>query len=59
LFYIDCDNLKQVIVFDLLGKKLGCFQSNSINIADLSPGLYIVLIETSSGIVSRQTVIRK
>ncbi|MDR0507578.1 MAG: T9SS type A sorting domain-containing protein [Dysgonamonadaceae bacterium] len=48
--YIQSDNLKVVELYDLTGKKVLNVQKNSVSVAGLPKGVYIVKIQTATGI---------
>jgi len=52
-------NVEKVIVYDLLGKIVGIFNSSSINLMDFSSGVYLMEIEFLESSISTKRLIQK
>lgn len=54
------DDEKEIIIFDLLGKKVLQTQltSRELNVSNLSPGVYIIKINEANATATRKLIIR-
>lgn len=54
------DAEKQIIIFDLLGKKIlqTTLNSKELNISSLSPGVYIIKIDEQNATATRKLIVR-
>ncbi|MDO4727962.1 MAG: T9SS type A sorting domain-containing protein [Bacteroidota bacterium] len=59
LFVQGIEDLKQVIVFDISGKQILKTTQTSIDIQNLSKGMYILQVESESGAVSTHKFLKK
>lgn len=54
------DSNKEVIIFDVLGKKVlqSTMSSRELNVSSLSPGVYIIKINEGDSSVTRKLIVR-
>jgi hypothetical protein len=54
------DSDKEVIIFDILGKKVlqTMLSSRELNISNLSPGVYIIKINEEEATATRKLIVR-
>lgn len=52
------DQIRTIKLLDITGKLITTYEpENSINIEDLSPGIYLIQVHTASGVYTRQVVL--
>lgn len=54
------DSNKEIIIFDLLGKKVlqTLISSKELNVSSLSPGVYIIKIDEENATATRKLIVR-
>jgi hypothetical protein len=54
------DAIKEIIIFDLLGKKVlqTLINSKELNVSDLNPGVYIIRINEENATATRKLIVR-
>lgn len=54
------DSDKEVIIFDILGKKVlqSTLSSKELNVSNLSPGVYIIRINTADASATRKLIVK-
>jgi hypothetical protein len=54
------DANKEIIIFDLLGKKVmqTLISSKELNVSDLNPGVYIIRINEENATATRKLIVR-